>query len=116
MDPPNTGSSSVRDRRLAERADPDRGHRDPDLAGGDVVADVVHLGQRQRAPREPSSAISSSLALRERTSAYSAITKNALTRTSSPVRMMKSAVTDRRAAAGSDGRDGALRQRAATSG
>ena len=36
------------DRRLAERADADRGHRDPDLAGGDVVADLVELVQRQR--------------------------------------------------------------------
>ena len=41
----------VRDRRLAERADADRGHRDPDLAGGDVVADVVELASASRAPR-----------------------------------------------------------------
>src|ERR1700729_1245975 len=46
-----------------------------------------------RAPRAPSSASASSRVFRERTSAYSAITKNALTRTSSPVRMMNSAFT-----------------------
>ena len=31
---PSSGSIRLRDRRLAEEADPDRGHRDPDLAGG----------------------------------------------------------------------------------
>ena len=41
----------VGDGRLAERPDPDRGHRDPDLAGGDVVADLLHL--RQGAPGAP---------------------------------------------------------------
>src|ERR1700727_1111887 len=46
------------------------------------------------APRAPSSASASSRSRRERTSAYSAITKNALTRTSSPVRMMKRSFTD----------------------
>ena len=29
----------MRHRRLAEEADPDRGHRDPDLAGGEVLVD-----------------------------------------------------------------------------
>jgi len=33
----------VRDRRFAERADGDRGHRDPNLAGRDVVADLLEL-------------------------------------------------------------------------
>src|SRR5437588_1624783 len=46
-----------------------------------------------RAPRAPSSASASSRARLERTSAYSPITKNALTRTSSPVRMMNRAFT-----------------------
>ena len=35
------------DARLAQRTDPDRGHRDPDLAGGDVVPNLVELGERQ---------------------------------------------------------------------
>ena len=84
----------VRDRRLAERADADRGHRDPDLAGGDVVADLVELRERQRARRaRPPRPAPRAAARRERTSAYSAITKNALTSTSRPVRMMNSAFT-----------------------
>src|SRR5262249_3210244 len=29
--------------RLAEEADPDRGHRDPDLAGGERLVDLVEL-------------------------------------------------------------------------
>ncbi len=40
----------VGDRRLAERADADRGHRDPDLAGRDVLVDPVDLGQGERRP------------------------------------------------------------------
>src|SRR5947209_11697996 len=47
----------------------------------------------RRAPRAPSSASDSSRARRERTSAYSAITKNALTSTSTAVRMMSRAFT-----------------------
>src|SRR5436305_8517007 len=46
----------------------------------------------RRAPRAPSSASVSSRARRERTSAYSAMTKNAFTRTSTPVRKMNSPV------------------------
>ncbi len=41
------------DRRLAERPDADRSHRDPNLTGGDVVADVVELGQRKPRPARP---------------------------------------------------------------
>ena len=37
----------VGDGRLAECSDADRGHRDPDLAGGDVVADLLHVAQCQ---------------------------------------------------------------------
>ena len=43
----------VRDRGLAERADGDRGHRDPDLTGGDVVADVVELVRAPAGRRAP---------------------------------------------------------------
>ena len=35
----------LRDRRLAEEPDPDRGHRDPDLAGRQVLVDVIELLQ-----------------------------------------------------------------------
>jgi hypothetical protein len=35
----------VRERGLAEEPDPDRGHRDPDLAGREVLVDVVELPQ-----------------------------------------------------------------------
>ena len=73
------------ERRLGERADRDRGHRDPDLDGRDVLVDVVEL---RRAPSPepfwPSSRITSRRARRERTSAYSAITKNALIPTRRP--------------------------------
>ena len=41
------------DRRLAQGADADRRHRDPDLAGGDVVADVVYLLERQPGASRP---------------------------------------------------------------
>ena len=40
----------VGDRRLAQGSDADRGHRDPDLAGGDVVADVLALRQCEAGP------------------------------------------------------------------
>ena len=83
----------VRDRGLAERPDGDRGHRDPDLTGGDVVADLVELVEREPRTLAPSSASASSRGRLERTSAYSAITKNALTRTRSPVRMMNRTFT-----------------------
>ena len=43
----------VRDRGLAERADADRGHRDPDLTGRDVIADVVYLSERQASTTRP---------------------------------------------------------------
>jgi len=43
----------VRDRRLTERTDADRRHRDPDLASGDVVADVLDLGVRQPRSARP---------------------------------------------------------------
>ena len=33
----------VDDRRLAEEPDPDRGHRDPDLAGGERLVDRLDL-------------------------------------------------------------------------
>ena len=33
----------LRQRGLAEEADPDRGHRDPDLAGGERLVDLVEL-------------------------------------------------------------------------
>ena len=38
----------ARERRRAERADRDRGHRDADLHGRDVLVDVLELAQRQR--------------------------------------------------------------------
>ena len=38
----------LRQRGLAEEADADRGERDPDLAGGDELVDVVELLERQR--------------------------------------------------------------------
>ena len=36
------------DGRLAEEADAERGHRDPELAGGQVLVDVVELLERER--------------------------------------------------------------------
>ena len=44
------GLEDVGDGRLAESTDADRGHRDPDLAGGDVVADLLELHQRHPRP------------------------------------------------------------------
>ena len=44
------GLEQVGDGRLAEGADADRGHRDPDLAGGDVVADLLQLPERHPRP------------------------------------------------------------------
>ena len=41
--PPKIGSSSFAERGLAEEADADRGHRDPDLAGGERLVDLVEL-------------------------------------------------------------------------
>ena len=45
-----------RERRLAEEADADRGQRDPHLAGGDVLVDVVELLERDARRPLPSSA------------------------------------------------------------
>ncbi len=84
----------VRERGLAERPDPDRRHRDPDLTGRDVVADRLDLRHREARAAPPSSASVSSRVRRERTSAYSAMTKNALTRTSSPARTMNRTFTE----------------------
>ena len=77
-----------RQRGLAERADADRGHRHADLHRRDVLVDVARAAPA-RAPRPsaPSSRITSRRARRERTSAYSAITKNALTAISTAVRI-----------------------------
>ena len=36
------------DRRLAEEADAERGHRDAELAGGQVLVDLVDLLERER--------------------------------------------------------------------
>jgi len=43
----------IRDDGLADGADPDRGQRDPHLAGGDVLVDVVDLLERQRGAAQP---------------------------------------------------------------
>ena len=48
--PPKTGSSRCAMGRLAEEADPDRGHRDPDLAGGQVLVQAVELDDGLDAP------------------------------------------------------------------
>ena len=56
----------------------DRGHRDADLHGRDVLVDVLELIERERRARAAlARACTSRRARRERTSAYSAITKNA---------------------------------------
>jgi hypothetical protein len=51
--PPEYTLQGVGDGRLAERADADRGHRDPDLAGRDIGGDVVELGQGQTSTPHP---------------------------------------------------------------
>ncbi len=40
----------ARERRRPQGANPDRGHRDPDLDGGYVVVDALQLSERQRGP------------------------------------------------------------------
>ncbi len=88
----------VRERGLGERADRDRGHRDADLDGGDVVVDLARAGRAPaRRPSAPSSRITSRRARRERTSAYSAITKNALTPTRTAARISFRPFTERAA-------------------
>ena len=88
----------VGERGLAERADADRGHRDPDLDGRDVLVDVrSSCSSASAAPLTPSSRISSRRARRERTSAYSAITKNALIATRTAAKMSFRPFTPERA-------------------
>ena len=82
-----------RDRRLAEEADAERGERDPELAGRQVLAEVLLLGDRAGgaapARRAPCSSRRPRLA---RTSANSAATKNPFTRTSTRTAAISSAV------------------------
>ncbi len=44
------GLQLFRDRGLAQEADAERGHRDAQLAGGQVLVDLVHLLERERGP------------------------------------------------------------------
>ena len=65
-------------RGLAEESDPDRGHRDSDLTGGDRFVDPVELLDHRLGTRFPSSTACSILPRRVRTKANSAATKKPL--------------------------------------
>ena len=81
--PPNERLDELGDRRLAQEADAERGQRDPELAGREVLAEVVDAGAARGARAAVAVAASSSRRVRrERTSANSAATKNPLAKTS----------------------------------
>ena len=84
----------VRDGRLAEEADPDRGQRDAELAGRQVLGELVHLTQRELGLGvvvgdllEPRSARSDERELGG--------TKNALTKISTAIPASSTAVIER---------------------
>ena len=83
------GLDHLRDRGLAEEAEPDRGHRDPDLRRGEVLVDAVELLRSASVAPFEFVASSSSRVRRERTSANSAATKSPFTITSRTSRKMK---------------------------
>ena len=92
---PERGLEEVGDRGLAEEADAQRGERDAELAGREVLAEVVEL-----LDDEPGAAVTLGgellqRARRARTSANSAATKKPLAKISTMTALSRSAVKRR---------------------
>ena len=78
----NAGWMSRCERRLADPAEAEAGHRDPELGRGDVAVGIGHRPAHRRAPRCPSAISWSMRVLRTVTIANSAATKKPLANTS----------------------------------